>query len=44
LALVPRYVAHVQQIVANPALAGHDINPLARLWTLWRARRKTSSI
>lgn len=44
LALVPRYVTQVQKVVTNPALTGHDINPLARLWTLWRARRKTSSI
>jgi 15-cis-phytoene synthase len=44
LALVPRYVTHIQRIVSNPALAGHDINPLTRLWTLWRARRKKSSI
>ena len=42
LALVPRYVTHMQKIAAAPALAGQDINPLGRLWTLWRARHKAS--
>lgn len=41
MALVPRYATHLQKIAANPALAGHDINPLSRLWTLWRARRRS---
>jgi 15-cis-phytoene synthase len=40
LALVPRYVTHMRRVSEAPALERHDINPLVRLWTLWRARHK----
>jgi 15-cis-phytoene synthase len=38
LALIPRYVTHLRRQLENPSIAPFDINPLARVWTLWRAR------
>ena len=39
LALVPRYVTHHRRLTAIGQTPPHDLNPLVRVWTLWRARR-----
>lgn len=40
LALVPRYVTHLQGQLAGGEAGYRDLNPMVRFWTLWRAGHK----
>lgn len=44
LALVPRYVTHLRRAAVGGHLPPRAINPLLRLWTLWRASRAAQLI